>query len=140
MAKLLAEAVDDAVAAQPTGGNPQPGVEFVQVPTQPVDHPGALTHEIPAVIDQQLDLPGGTVQLSDRKPVAMAQDGQRDRFGVDRVRLTRLTSRSAGRCHQPSRYPHQSMPGREQIALDPTGHIPAVLAPQSSPAATAGPS
>jgi hypothetical protein len=50
--QVLAEAVDDAVAAQPAGANPQCGVEFVQVPAQPVDHPGALTHQITAMIDQ----------------------------------------------------------------------------------------
>lgn len=87
VARCSGEAVDGAVAAQPAGGNPQRGVEFVDVPAQPVDHPGALTHEITAVIDQQLDLPGGTVQLGDRQPVMMAQGGQRDRFGVDRVGL-----------------------------------------------------
>jgi hypothetical protein len=35
------------------------------------------------VIDQKLDLPRRTVQLSDRQPILMAQGGQPDRFGVD---------------------------------------------------------
>jgi hypothetical protein len=69
------------------------------------------------MIDQQRDLPGGTIQLSDRQPVMMAQGGQRNRFGIDRVRFARLASRSAGFCHQPGRDPHQAIPGREQIAL-----------------------
>jgi hypothetical protein len=67
--------------------------------------------------DQQLDLPGRTVQLSNRQPGVMAQGGQRDRFGVDRIRFARLASLRAGVRHQPGRDPHQSIPGREQIAL-----------------------
>lgn len=47
----------------------------------------------------------------------MAQGGQRDRFGIDRVRFARLASLRAGLGHQPGRDPHQSMPGCEQIAL-----------------------
>ena len=38
-------------------------VEFVQVPAQLVLHPSALDDQIPAVVDQQLDLPGGAVEL-----------------------------------------------------------------------------
>lgn len=57
------------------------------------------------VIDQQLDLPDGTVQLGDRQPVVMAQGGQRDSFGVDRVGSARLASLSANLCHMPQALP-----------------------------------
>lgn len=63
---------------------------------QPVDHPDALAYEITVVIDQQLDVPGGTVQPDDRQPVVMAQGGQCDRFDVGRVGFARLASLKRG--------------------------------------------
>jgi hypothetical protein len=66
--ELLGEGVEDAEAAQPTAGHRQRGVEFVQVPAQPALNASALAHEVPAVVDQQLHLPGRAVELGDRNP------------------------------------------------------------------------
>jgi hypothetical protein len=46
-------------AKQASGGVLKVGVELVQVPAQPADRPGALGDQLLAVVDQQLDLPGG---------------------------------------------------------------------------------
>jgi len=59
--QVLAEAVDGAVAAQPAGSNLSCGVEFVGVPHSRLTTWVRSPHEMPAVIDQQRDLPGGTV-------------------------------------------------------------------------------
>lgn len=64
--EAFGESVEICVAAQTTGGHPQSGVEFMQVPAQPVDHPGAFADDILAVIDQQFYLAGRPVKLRDR--------------------------------------------------------------------------
>jgi hypothetical protein len=40
------------------------GVEFVQMPAQPVDHPGSLGHEVVAVIAEQADITCRAIELS----------------------------------------------------------------------------
>jgi hypothetical protein len=61
-------------------------VQLVQVPTQPVDRPGAFGDQVLAMVDQQLDLPGGLVVLGDREG-GLAQGRPGDRQRVDRVGL-----------------------------------------------------
>jgi hypothetical protein len=56
-----------ARTGQPAGAVFQVGVELVQVPAQPVDRPGAFGDQVLAMVDQQLDLPGGLVVLGDRE-------------------------------------------------------------------------
>ena len=48
-----------------TGRRVPGGVELVEVPAQPVDAPGAFGDQVLPVIDQQAQLPGGTVELGD---------------------------------------------------------------------------
>jgi hypothetical protein len=45
----------------------------------------------------------------------MAQRGQGDRLGVDRVRLARLAGAAAGGGHQPGRDPHHRLAGGQQV-------------------------
>ena len=90
---------------------------LTQVSAQPVDHPGVLTHEIPAVLDQQLDLPGGTVQLSNQQPVVTAKAINATAsasIGSD-LPGWRPCVRAAAISPVGTRI--WSMPGREQIAL-----------------------
>ena len=47
---------------QGPGGRFLAGVEFVQVPAQPVDHPGPLGNEVVAVVTEQSHLAGGAVE------------------------------------------------------------------------------
>jgi hypothetical protein len=88
--------------------------------------PGSLGDQIAAVVDDQLDLPGGAVQLGHRQ-VRVAQGGQGDRFGVDRVGPARLPAAAAGAGHQPGQHPHHPMPGAEQVQLQAAGQAPAIL-------------
>ena len=49
-----------------------PGVEFMQMPAQPGDDPGALSNEVLAVIDQQPQLAFDTVEAGHRQ-IRLAQ-------------------------------------------------------------------
>ena len=122
----LGELVEDAEAAQPAARDVQGRVEFVQVPAQTVLDPGALADQVAAVIDQQPHLAGWAVELGDWQ-VVVAQRGHRDGLGVDRVGLARLPTTAASTGHQPGRDPHHSLSGTEQVALEPSGQMPAVL-------------
>jgi hypothetical protein len=62
------------------------GVEFVQMPAQSSDDAGALGNQVFTVIDQQPDLPSGTVEPGHRK-VWFTQGGAGDRQRIDRVGL-----------------------------------------------------
>jgi hypothetical protein len=85
-----------------------------------------LADQVTAVVDEQLDLPRRAVELGDGQ-VRVAQRGQGDRLGVDRVRLARLAATPAGPGHQPGRDPDDAVPGGEQILLEAAGQMPAVL-------------
>jgi hypothetical protein len=97
--QLRLEPVEDAVAAQPARGRVQSRVELVQPPSQPSLQPGALGDQVAAVVDKQLDLAGGSVELGDRQ-IGVAQRGNRDRFGVDRIGLARTSSTPTGAGHE----------------------------------------
>ena len=58
----------------------------MEVPAQPIDDPGPLGDQVVAMVDQQPDLPGGTVQPGHRQlrfPQRRPGHGKR----VDRIRL-----------------------------------------------------
>jgi hypothetical protein len=61
-----------------------------QMPPQPVDQPGALAHQLIAVITEHPDLMGLLIQERNRQVLnSFADRCQRDRPGIDRVRLPR---------------------------------------------------
>lgn len=122
----LGEGVHDAEAAQPAAGHRQGRVQFVEVPAQPALDPGALGDQVPAMVDQQPHLAGGTVELGDGQAV-VTQGGEGDCLGVDRVGLARLASATSGAGHQPGRDAHHTCAGAEQVTLEATGQMPAVL-------------
>ena len=84
----------------------------------PATDPGALHDQVTAVIRQQLDLPGGALQLGDREArVAQRRQGEAcASIGSDLPRspadLPRLS-------HQTGRNPHHATAGGQQIGLQP---------------------
>jgi len=90
-------------------------VEFVQVPAQPVDDPGALGDEVLAVADQQPNLTsgaeagGGQVRLPQRG----AGDGER----VDRIGFAVTAGAVACMGHQFGRNPHDALARAEQVTF-----------------------
>ena len=68
--RLLARSRDRA-------GRVPVGVEFVQVPAQPVDRSGAFGQEVLAVVDQEPQVTVGSVQMGDGE-VVLAQGGAGD--------------------------------------------------------------
>lgn len=62
-----------------------------EMPSQPVDQPDSLVHQLITVITQDPDLMGLLVQERDRQALNPLTDrGQRDRRGIDRIRLPRV--------------------------------------------------
>jgi hypothetical protein len=98
----------------------------VQVPAQPVAQLGALHDQVGAMVAQQLDLAGRTVEVGGGQ-VRLAQRCLRDGQRVDRVGLAWLAARAARGGHQPGRHPHHPVAGAQQVGLQPAGQVPAVL-------------
>ena len=96
------------------------------MPAQLVLHPSALDDQIPAVVDQQLDLPGGAVELGGGQ-IVVPQRGQPHRLGIDRIGLARLPAATASAGHQPGRHPDHPMTGGQQVLLQAAGQMPAVF-------------
>ncbi|GHJ54302.1 hypothetical protein Nm8I071_36090 [Nonomuraea sp. TT08I-71] len=67
--ETLADAVEVADAVQRSRGRVPVAVEFVQVPAQPVDRPGAFGDEGFAVVDEEPDVAVGSVQVRDGQVV-----------------------------------------------------------------------
>ena len=90
----------------------------MEVPAQPIDDPGPLGDQVVAVVDQQPDLPGGTVQPGHRQlRFPQRRPGHRQR--VDRIRLAVAAAGGAGVGHELGRDPHDLLAGTEQVALEP---------------------
>ena len=83
MGEDAADAIECGVAVQP-GGQFEVGVQFVQMPAQPVDHAGALGDEVLAVVDQQSHVTAGSIEVCGRQ-VRVSQRRTGDRERVDRV-------------------------------------------------------
>ncbi|MFJ4790036.1 hypothetical protein [Streptomyces sp. NPDC088794] len=60
--QLLGERLELLGADETTGWRVQTGVDLAQVPAQSLDDPGSLGNQVIAMVDEQADLPGGTVQ------------------------------------------------------------------------------
>jgi hypothetical protein len=108
------------------GGRVAFGVQFVQVPPEPVDLLGPLIDQAFAVIDQQLQLARLPIVRSDRQ-VRLAQRNPRHRQSIDRVGLARRAHRATLRGHQLRRHPHHLLTRGQQRPFQPGGQMPAVL-------------
>jgi hypothetical protein len=90
----------------------------MEVPAQPIDDPGPLGEGVVTMVDQQPDLPGGTVQPGHRQ-LRFPQRRPRHRQRVDRIRLAIGAAGGAGVGDELGRDPHDLLAGTEQIALEP---------------------
>ena len=124
--QLGAQAGDDHHRSSDADRRGKVGIELVQVPPQPVDHPRPLGDQVLAPVDQQLQLPRHLIVGGDRQ-VGLRQCGPRDRERVDRVGLAPLTSRAAGAGHQLRLTRTTCCPAAEQVPLQQGGQVPAVL-------------
>jgi hypothetical protein len=98
----------------------------MQVPAQPIDHPGPLGDQVVAVVDQQLELAGGAVQPGGGQ-LGFPQRRPRHRQRVDRIRLAVGAGGGPGMGHELGWDPHDVLAGAEQVPLQPPGQVPAVL-------------
>ena len=86
----------------------------------------SLADQVASVIGQELDLPGGFVQLGDRQ-ILLTQRGHRHGVGVDGVGFSRLAGAAPVQGHQLGLDPdHRVAPG-QQIRFEPPSHMAAVL-------------
>jgi hypothetical protein len=98
----------------------------MEMPAQPIDDAGPLGDQVVAVVDQQPDLPGGTVQPGHRQ-LRFPQRRPRHRQRVDRIGLAIGAAGGTGVGHELGRDPHDLLAGAEQVALEPARQVPAVL-------------
>lgn len=82
----MADPVEVADAVQVSSRRVPVSVEFVQVPAQPVDHPGAFGQEVFAVVDEEADVAVVPIQVGYGE-VVFAQGGAGSGQGVDWVGL-----------------------------------------------------
>ena len=102
--------------------------ELPEVPTQPVREAAAFGHDLVAVVVEDADLERLLVQVRDRERVdPFSERGARDRGRVDRIGLPRLAYCPPGGLGQPRRDADDSVTAGEKPALQPAGHVPAVL-------------
>jgi SAM-dependent methyltransferase/antitoxin (DNA-binding transcriptional repressor) of toxin-antitoxin stability system len=120
------EVVEHHAAVQAAGGRLRARHQLVKVPAQAVLGSGALADEVLAVVDQQAQLALGTVEHGDRQ-IRLAQRGPRHGGGVDRIALARLACRAAGTGHQLGRNPHHRLAGAQQVGLQASAQVAAVL-------------
>ena len=100
------------------GGDLELGPELVQMPAQPALDPGALAHQLLAVINQQLDLQRCLIDGGHRQRVnPLTQRRPRDRHRVDRVRLAGAALSAAALAHQLRRDAHDALAALDQEAL-----------------------
>lgn len=118
--------VQQLAAAQCPGRDAQVRVNFVQEPADLGLHRSASRDQAAPVVGQQLDLTRGPRQLG-RGQIVLAQSDARDSLGIDRVGLARLAPRATHTGHQPGVDPDDLVPCIEQISLQTTGQVPAVL-------------
>ena len=116
----------------------QLGRDVMQMPADPALHAGSLDDEVVAVIDQEPDLAGRSVEPGGRQP-RFAPRGPRDRERVDRVRLARLAGAATLASHQAGRDPEHVLAGAQQVALQRPGQVPAILQRPPAPRPLAAP-
>src|SRR5439155_5340252 len=100
-------------------------LELVEMPAEAVLGPGALGHEVLAMVDQEADLAVGPIEGGDREVLAEGRPGAGQ--GVDRVALARLPARAAGAGHQLGRHPDDRLAGDEQVGRQALAEVAAVL-------------
>jgi hypothetical protein len=94
------------------------GTEIDEVPPKAVDDPGALGHEVVAVVAQQADLERLAIENGGWKALdPFAQNGARDSPRIDLIRLARLALAAPRRTHQPRRNAHDAFAGTEECLL-----------------------
>lgn len=98
----------------------------MQVPAQTLLHARPFGHQVLAVIQQQLDLAGWSVQPRGGQ-VGLAQRGPRDSQRVDRVGLASHPQAAAFRCHQVRRHQDHDLTRGDQIPHEPSADLSAVL-------------
>lgn len=87
---------------------------------------GALGQEVLAVIDQQSRDTGDLVEVGDWQ-IGLTGGGAGDRQGVDRIGLAVAAGGVARVGHELGRDPHDPLAGCEQVGLQATRQVPAVL-------------
>jgi hypothetical protein len=107
------EAVEQVESVQSAGGYVEFGVELMEMPAQPVGHLGAFDDQVVAVVDQQLQRPGGVVVAGEGE-VGLAQRSAGDGERVDGVGLAAGAGAAAGAGHELRWHPHDGFPGSEQ--------------------------
>jgi hypothetical protein len=102
--------------------------ELHEVPTQPVRQAAAFGHDLVAVVVEDADLERLLVQVRDRERFGpFSERGAGDRGRVDRIGLPRLAYCPPGCLGQPRRDADDSVTAGEKPALQPAGHVSAVL-------------
>ena len=86
------------------------GIQFKQVFPEPILLLRPFPHQVVVMVQQQLDLSAGTIQLGDRK-IRLPQCRTRHRQSINRVRLPPLTSHPASIRHQVGAYPQHRLAG-----------------------------
>src|SRR5581483_3397111 len=115
-----------ALRAQAAKRGLKPGVDVVQVPAKALDLRGALANQVLAMIEQELDLARGGVEMGDRElRFPERSPGYRER--VDRIGLAELAGRAPCSRHQLWRHPDHPLAPGDQLPLEPPGDVAAVL-------------
>ena len=96
------------------------------MPAQPVLVLGAGGHEVVTMVDQQTNVPLGSVQGRHRQ-VRFTECRPGHGEGIDRVALAWLACGAPGAGHQLRRYPDDSLAGAHQVALEGAREVAAVL-------------
>jgi hypothetical protein len=122
----LGERAPCGLRAQAAKLGPKPRIDVVEVPAKPLDLGGTLADEVLAMVRQELDLARGGVEVGDRE-IGLSERRAGDGEGVDRVGLAELALRAAGARHQLRRHADDVLAAGDQLALEPTGDVAAVL-------------
>src|SRR5207245_6713359 len=100
--------------------------ELDEEPAEPLLVTGPVDDEVLAMIDQQPEFTLHAIESSGWQ-IRLTKGGPSDRQGVDRVALARLRVRAAGAGHELGRNPDDALADRQQVDLEPTGQVAAVL-------------
>ncbi len=100
--------------------------QLVEVPAKTVHDASALAHEILAMVDQESKLTRLAVQASDGE-IGLAERDTRDGEGIDGVGLAALATALTGTGHEVRRHPHDRFASPEQVELETSGQVAAVL-------------
>jgi hypothetical protein len=88
----------------------------MEMPAQAGLHADAFAHKVLPMVDQQLQLSGGAVELGHRK-VGLPQRGPGHGRRVDGIGLALVAAATALPGHEPRRHSHHRLSGGEQVRL-----------------------